>query len=163
MLNLIPVYIRETFFLWLFGFVKIPMLFYLRPIVLKKDDESIVIKIKHKRRSKNHLGSLYFGVLAAGADCAGGLVAMREIQKTGNKVSLAFKDFHADFLKRAEGDTLFTCTQGPEILELVHKALNSDERQTMPLKIVATCPDKLGDEPVANFTLTLALKKKALR
>jgi len=158
--GLISTSVKETFYLWCFGLLKIPMLFFLRPIVLQKDDEAIVIKIKLNRRSKNHLNSMYFGVLAAGADCAGGLVAMREIQKSGKKVSLAFKDFHAEFLMRAQGDTLFTCRQGPEIQSFVQKVLKSDIRHEMPVEILATCPNEEGDQPIAKFTLTLSLKRK---
>ena len=104
---------------------------------------------------------MYFGALAAGADCAGGLIAMRLIETEGRgKVSLIFKDFHADFLKRAEGDTFFTCTQGEEIQALVRKAIESGERQNLPVHLTATVPSKLGEEPVAKFTLTLSLKRK---
>jgi acyl-coenzyme A thioesterase PaaI-like protein len=104
---------------------------------------------------------MYFGVLAAGADCAGGLIAMRQIREEGNQVNLIFKDFHADFLKRAEGDVLFTCEEGSAIRELVRKTLISGERENMPVHIVATVPSKLGSEPVAKFTLTLSLKLKS--
>ena len=103
---------------------------------------------------------MYFGCLAAGADCAAGLMAVQHIRKSGAKVSLAFKDFKAEFLKRAEGDTHFTCTQGAEIRALVETVLNSDERHQLPVNVIATCPSKLGNEPVATFTLTLSLKKK---
>src|SRR5690606_21976149 len=112
------------------------------------------------RRQKNHLSSMYFGVLAAGADCAGGLVAMQAIRASGKKVSLSFKDFHADFLKRAESDTVFTNTQGEEVRAFVTRVIASGERESFPVKVIATCPDKLGDEPVAEFTLTLSLKRK---
>ena len=87
---------------------------------------------------------------------------MRLIRKTGDQVSLVFKDFKAEFLKRAEGDTVFTCTQGQQIRELVHKALELDDRVEMAVNVVATVPSKSGDEPVARFVLTLSLKRKRL-
>jgi acyl-coenzyme A thioesterase PaaI-like protein len=153
--------LRETFFLRAFGFFKIPLLFFLRPSVVELSGERCVVRIPLGRRSRNHLGSMYFGALAAGADCAGGLMAMRMIRDGGGRVSLVFKDFQAEFLKRPESDVLFTCDQGLEIAELVRKATDSEERQNLPVRITATCPDKLGDEPVAKFTLTLSLKKRA--
>ncbi|MEK6579377.1 MAG: PaaI family thioesterase [Bdellovibrionota bacterium] len=151
----------ETLKLRTLGFLKIPMLFFASPSVIELTDERCVIKIPLRKITKNHLGSMYFGVLAMGADCAGGLVAWRTIdQRAKGKVSLIFKDFHADFLKRAEGDTFFTCTQGNEIRALVQKAVDSGERQNMPVHITATVPKKLGDEPVAKFVLTLSLKNR---
>lgn len=152
--------IKETAFLRAFGFLKIPMLFFISPTVQRLDREVCIVKVPLNFRTKNHLGSMYFGVLSAGADIAGGLIAMKMIHEGGNKISLVFKDFNAKFFKRAEGHVFFTCTQGLDIQNLVQKALDGDERVEMPVDIVATVPSKTGDEPVAQFTLTLSLKKK---
>jgi acyl-coenzyme A thioesterase PaaI-like protein len=159
--DVIPTQLKETFLLRAFGFLKIPVLFFVSPTVVEATDEKCVVKVALNRRTKNHLNSMYFGVLAAGADCAGGLIAMRQIQSEGNQVSLIFKDFHAEFLKRAEGDVLFTCEEGIAIRELVQKALRSGERENMPVHVTATVPTKFGNEPVAKFILTLSLKRKA--
>lgn len=159
-LNQIPSKYRDTAMIRLFGLMKIPLLFWIRPSVVELSDTRCEVKIPLTRRTKNHLNSMYFGVLACGADCAGGLSAMKQIEQSGKKVSLAFKEFDAKFLKRPEADTHFICEQGQEIKEFVQKVLASDERHNMPVKIVATCPKKLGDEVVAEFTLMLSLKKK---
>lgn len=157
---MIPSPLKDTMYLRLFGFLKIPMLFWLRPSVMEINQTTCKVKIPLGRRQKNHLNSMYFGVLAAGADCAGGLVAMQAIRDSGKNVSLSFKDFHADFLKRAEGDTVFTNHQGKEVRDFVAQVIASGERENFPVKITATCPGKLGDEPVAEFILTLSLKRK---
>lgn len=156
----VPPKVKNTLYLRAFGLLKVPVLFFISPRVEEITDLRCVIKVPLNRRTKNHLNSMYFGVLAAGADCAGGLMAMRLIQEQGNQVSLIFKDFHADFLKRAEGDTLFTCEDGEAIQELVGKAIETGERQNMTVHVTATVPSKLGHEPVAQFKLTLSLKKK---
>jgi len=156
----IPQSLQETFNLRLFGLLKIPLLGYLKPSVTKLTDDVCVLKIPFSRRSKNHLNSLYFGALAAGADCAGGLVAMKYIKESGKKIDLVFKDFKADFHKRAEGDTFFTNTQGAEVKALVEKCLATEQRVELPMKIIATTPDKFGNEPVATFILTISLKKR---
>lgn len=162
-LGAIPETFRETILLRAFGLLKIPMLFFISPSVVEISDEKCVVKIPLSRRTKNHLNSMYFGALAAGADCAGGLIAMRLIETEGRgKVSLIFKDFHAEFLKRAEGDVFFTCVQGIEVRALVRKAIASGERESIPVQVIATVPSKMGDEPIARFTLTLSLKRKSL-
>jgi acyl-coenzyme A thioesterase PaaI-like protein len=102
---------------------------------------------------------MYFGVLATGADLAGGLVAMKEITDSKQKVALSFKDFHAEFLKRAEGDVHFVCTQIPELKKFVAEVIASGERMNFPVNIVAIVPS-VGLEPVAKFILTLSLKLK---
>ena len=157
----VPETFKETLLLRGFGFFKIPLLFFISPSVIELNEQRCVVKIPLSRRSMNHLRSMYFGALAAGADCAGGLIAMKLIQTEGQgKVSLIFKDFHAEFLKRAEGDVLFTCEQGEEVRALVRKAIESGERENLAVHVTATVPSKMGDEPVARFILTLSLKKR---
>jgi hypothetical protein len=51
-----------------------------------------------------------------------------------------FKDFDAKFLKRAEGDTHFTCNDGDKVRAAVDEAIATGERVNIPLKIVATVP-----------------------
>lgn len=153
--------LNETLRVWLWAALRIPLLFFVRPRVVELGAERVVVKIPFGRRTRNHLGSMYFGALAIGADVAGGLIAMRTIEESGGGVSLIFKDLHADFLKRAEGDVFFTCTDGEGIRELVALTRSSGEREEMPVSVVATVPSKLGDEPVAKFVLTLSLKEKS--
>jgi acyl-coenzyme A thioesterase PaaI-like protein len=159
-LNVLPQSMKDTALIRIFGFTKIPLLWYIKPIVTFMDNEKCVIKIPLRRKTKNHLNSMYFAVLAAGADCAGGLFAMKHIMNSGQNVSLSFSEFNAKFLKRAEGDTLFTCRQGKEVEIFVKKILSQEEREELAIEIIATCPDKLGEEPVAIFTLVLSLKKR---
>ena len=155
--------LKQTAMLRAFGLAKIPLLFWVSPSVEEIDDERVAIRIPLGYRTKNHLGAMYFGVLAAGADCAGGLMAMRLIQKSGEPVSLVFKDFKAEFLRRAEDDVVFECVQGAEIREFVQKVIASRERMNFTVKITARLARPKKDEdraPIAHFELTLSLKNK---
>lgn len=151
---------RATLMLRLFGLLKVPLLFYVRPIVVAIDEEKIVVKVPFRRRNKNHLNSMYFGTLCVGADSTGGLLAMKFIDERPEHISLVFKDFKAEFLKRAEDDTYFICEQGREISALVERTSRSEKRQEMEVNVTATVPTKFGDEAVAEFTMTLSLKRQ---
>ena len=50
---------------------------------------------------------MYFAALAAGADLVVGTKAVFKTTQSKKRVDFAFKDFKADFLKRAEGGCLF--------------------------------------------------------
>lgn len=150
---------RETLALRWFGLTRIPLLFYVGVSVTELTPERMVVKIPLRRRTRNHLGSMYFGVLCAGADCAAGAFAMYLIRQQPEHISMVFKDFQAEFLKRAEGDVDFICDQGKEIAELVSLAAASSERVERQIDVTATVPS-LGNEPVAKFKLTLSLKKR---
>ncbi|MGA7614218.1 MAG: PaaI family thioesterase [Thermoanaerobaculia bacterium] len=152
---------RQTFFVRSWAFWKVPLIWYTRPSVLKLDDERCLIRIPFRRRNRNHLGSMYFGVLCVGADVAGGLIAMHRIRKSGERVSLVFKDFKANFLKRPEGDVVFTCEDGVRIGELLDRVVRSGEREHDTVRVTATVPELSGSEPVAEFELTLSLKRRA--
>lgn len=159
--NNIPKKLRDTIGVQLFGLVKVPLIFFVSPRVVRLDDQECVVKIPLNKRTKNHLNSMYFGVLATGADVAGGLAAMNEITASKKPVALSFKDFHAEFLKRAEGDVHFICTQVPEIKKFVAEVISSGERMNLPVEIKAYVPSINPTEEVARFVLTLSLKLKA--
>jgi hypothetical protein len=91
---------------------------------------------------------------------AGGLVALREIQRSGKRINFVFKSFEGDFLKRATGNVIFTCNDVPFVKDLVNKAANSTERFEGAFNVVATVPEQFGDEPVARFKMTISMKKK---
>ena len=152
--------LRETLYVRALTAAKIPLIAWLRPVVEELSDERCVVRIPLRRRARNHIDSMYFGALCTGADCAGGLIAMRLIQQGSGRVQFVFKDFAATFLKRAEGDVLFTCEDGDRVRELVDSAERSGERVEETVRVTATVPDKLGDEPVAEFELTISLKRK---
>ena len=157
----VPKKYQDTMFVRLFGFMKVPLIFWVSPSVVTMNDQECVIKIPLNRRTKNHLNSMYFGVLCTGADIAGGLVAMNEITNSGKKVALSFKDFKADFLKRAEGDVHFKVTQIPEIKKFVAEVIKSGERMNFPVEIKAFVPNINPAEEVATVVLTLSLKLKS--
>ncbi|NOT77931.1 MAG: PaaI family thioesterase [Bacteriovoracaceae bacterium] len=157
----IPKKYQDTIFVRLFGFMKVPMIYWVSPSIVLMDDEQCIVKIPLNRRTKNHLNSMYFGVLCTGADIAGGYVAMNEITNSKKKVALSFKDFKADFLKRAEGDVHFVVNQIPQIKAFVQEVIKSGERMNFPVEINAVVPSLNPEEVVAKFTLTLSLKLKS--
>ena len=150
---------KANLYLHFFGLTKIPLLWFCRPKIIYIDQDSVEIKIPLSRRTKNHLGSMYFGALSVGADITGGFLAMSCIKKNKHNIALIFKDFKADFLKRAEGDVHFKCNQGSEIIQLVEKAIRSNERENMIVDIDAFVPS-ISNDIVAKFQLTLSLKEK---
>ena len=152
----------ETITTWklrLFGLTRIPLIFFCGPRVVRITETSLEVKIKFNRRTRNHLNSMYFGVLSVGADVTGGFLAMEYIRASKSNMSLIFKDFRADFLKRAEGDVHFICTEGTEIRALIQKSEETGKRESMPVHIAATVPS-ISPELVAKFVLTLSIKKK---
>jgi hypothetical protein len=149
---------KINWFLKLFGWLKVPLIAYCNPKVIEYSQEKVVVKIKLRRKTKNHLGSMYFGALAIGADVAGGISAELLAQTMNEKLSLAFKSVKGEFIKRPEQDVYFTCPDVQSVKQMIITAKSTGERVNEPVEIIATCPNQFGDEPVAKFQLELSIK-----
>lgn len=145
---------KSTLLMRAFGLTKVPLLFFCSPRVTEISNASCQVRMPFRKIIKNHLGSVYFGALAIGADTCVGMLAMDKIRRSNRPISLVFKDFKANFLKRAEGDTLFVCDAGLEMDQLIERVLSTGERQnqTFPARAL------VQGEIVAEFELTLSLK-----
>lgn len=163
LLQWFPAYFLENTFMQVFGLTKVPVLFFLQPRVIELSETNCTIKIPLTWRSKNHLNCMYFGALAAGADCAGGFMAMKIAYDQKLPVNILFKDFHADFMRRAEGDVYFVCEDGEAVRQMMQTAADSGERQNLPVVVMAYVPSDQPQEPVAKFTLTLSAKRRGER
>jgi hypothetical protein len=143
-----------------FGQDQVPLIGFCQPSIEAISDEHCEIKISLNTKTQNHVASLYFGTLAVGADITGGFMAMMLAEQSGHYIELLFKDFKADFKKRALADTHFHCHDGLLIQSMIKETLASEERVNKPIKITATTPSITGNECVAEFILTLSLKYK---
>ena len=153
-------YFFESMKLRMVTWWQIPVICYCRPKIIHLDDASCKLRIPLNWRTRNHVKSMYIGVFTVGADLTGGLLTLRSIQKRKRKVVLIFKDFHANFFKRAEQDVIFICKDGAEIDHAVQQAVDKGERINLPINITAMLSQDTEDEPVANFRLTLSIKDR---
>lgn len=149
---------KQTFYLRSFGLTQVPMIFYVGPVVEALDDSHSVVRIPLNWRTKNHLGSMYFGALSVGADCSAGLLGMHHIRQIAPGMSLQFKSFKAEFLRRPEDDVSFICHDGRTIAAAVRDAAATGQRVNCPMTIEAWL--KGGSDPVARFELLMSLKQK---
>lgn len=151
--------LRDTVKLRLFSWLKIPLVAFLRPTLTRIDDDAAVMRFPFSRRARNHVGSMYFGALAIGADAVIGALAIRLIQASGQQVMFVFKDFKANFHKRAEGAVYFHFDEAEPMKKVLAETIATGERCEAPLHCRALVPDRYGDEPVATFVLTISMKR----
>lgn len=149
---------RFRWMLRLMGWFQIPLISYVKPRLIKLDAEEIRLKISLRRRTRNHLKSMYFGALAVGADVAAGLHVFYFCDELKKKPAFAFKGMKAEFVKRAETDVTFVCVEGQLIREQVLKSIETQERQNHWVNVLAM--DDFG-EVVARFQMEISVKIKA--
>ena len=153
---------KPTTMVRLWSLQNVFLLWLVRPKILELTPDRCVVRIPLNwitRRRDIH--AMYLGTLCMGADVAAGLIAFDLVAQKKARVNFIFKDLRAEFLKRAEGDVVFTNADGPVVQDLVRRALESEDRQEATVHVTATVPAKLGDEAVARFELTLSVKKRA--
>lgn len=155
--------LRRTLVLRRWARRNIRLLAYIRPSVVEDSPQRCVIRVPLSRRTRNHLGSMYFGALCAGADAAAAWIAWNASRRDADRFSILFKDVRAEFVKRAEGAVSFACEQVAEIGAVLEKARSSGVRESLPLVVIATVPALSGTDPVARFELTLSVRRRDLQ
>lgn len=143
--------------LFLLGCFKIPMLGYTGLKLIEINDTTAKTKIRLKRRTKNHLNSMYFGALAVGADVAAGLHAFYFASLQNTKVSFAFKGMSCEFIKRVESDCIFVSEDGKKVEDAILKSIATGDRVNTSTKVVAYNAE---NELVANFEMIVSVKCK---
>lgn len=141
--------------LFLLGFFKIPLVGFIKPKLISIDENKVCVKIKLRRRTKNHLNSMYFGALAVGADIAGGIHVFYFAELSNLKVSFAFKGMKADFIKRAESDILFESNQGEIVRNAINLSAETGERVNETINVIALDQNQ---EIVATFEMIVSVK-----
>ncbi|MFC3908654.1 hypothetical protein ACFORL_06135 [Legionella dresdenensis] len=149
---------RFKFFLWYFGHFKVPLIGHLKPKLISLDSRKIVIMLPLNQRSKNHFNTMYFGALAVGADLACGFHGFYHAEQEKVKISLAFKSFRAQFLKRPESDVYFISEMGEQVKEMLDESKAGNSRVNRMIKVNAYINYLKNPELVAEFELELSIK-----
>lgn len=143
--------------MWLMGVVQIPMIAFAKPRLKQLDDDKAVVRIRLRRRTRNHLKSMYFGALAVGADVAAGIHAYYFAKKSGDNISFAFKSVNGQFLQRATTDVSFESVDGKLVESAFLEAKKTKERVNQMVMVNAYNTQR---EIVATFEMEISVKVK---
>jgi acyl-coenzyme A thioesterase PaaI-like protein len=108
-------------------------------------------------RTQNPFRSIYFAAQCGAAEISTGLLAMAQLHGRG-KVSMLITRVEAQFLKKANSLTTFTCADGAIIREAIERAVATKEGQEVT--VVSTGVQANG-EIVAKVHFTWSFKVKA--
>jgi hypothetical protein len=151
---------KNNLFLHLYAWTKIPLIGFCSPVVLESTAQRSVVKIPLGFRTKNHLNAMYFGALAIGSELCIAMLAVKKIEESGARIDFLFKDYKAEFLRRAEGDVHFICDEAQVVVDQIEEAKNSTERINRTMTAYAIVPSISETEKVATFELTLSVKNR---
>jgi hypothetical protein len=151
--------LKLTAFINLYSSLRVPLLAFITPRVVELTDERSVVRVRLDRRTRNHLGVMYFGALAMGAELSIALKLVEQNYAGGRKLDFIFKDFQCDFKKRADGHVHFVCAEVAEISKFISGVQKNGERHNATFSGMAWVPSN-SPEPVMTYKLTLSVKHR---
>ena len=75
----IPQRVQDNLILRYIGFFKIPLVNFVGLKMVKRDEKKCTLSMPLNRKTKNHVNSVYFSCMTAGADLTAGFPVILEI------------------------------------------------------------------------------------
>lgn len=148
---------KLTWMIRLLSLLKVPLLGLCLPQVKALDSQKAIVQIRRWWLTSNHVGSMYFGALAMGAELS---VATQLLMRMGAEklpVTFIFKDAQFQFLSRAEGNVSFQTDEVPKVDELIAECLKTKTRCDKTINGYAyTIDDPL--KKILTYQITLSIK-----
>ncbi|MDP5092235.1 MAG: DUF4442 domain-containing protein [Polaribacter sp.] len=142
-----------------FMFFKLPLGWLSGMRVTFLDNSLCVVKIKHQWLNQNPFQSMFWAAQGMAAEMSTGVLVMQEIRNSNKKVSMLVTHQEGNFLKKATGTVLFSCSDGDKIKEAIQKSIKTGEGQVVVLTSKGI--NESGVE-VANFLFQWSLKVKTI-
>ena len=147
----------NKFQLHLFLFLKIPISWIAGVRLKEMNDEICITKVKFGWLNQNPFNSMFWAVQGMAAEFSTGFLCAEKIRKSGKKISMLVVHNQAEFTKKAVGRVTFSCFQGKELDEILKKAIETGDGQT--LTMFSEGKDQKGDL-VSKFAFTWSFKVK---
>ncbi len=142
----------------LFLLFKLPSAFITGIRVKSISDEKAVIRVKHRWINQNPFKSMFWAVQGMAAEFATGILMVKSIQESGEKISMLVTNMDAEFTKKATGKIVFSCDQGSLIKEKIEEAIVTKEGQTIMLTSEGFNEEGVS---VSKFNFEWSIKVKA--
>lgn len=107
--------------------------------VEESSTERAVLTLPLKRRTRNHVGSVYFGAQVTLAEICMGLLIFNRYPP--GPYGLLVKRVEVDFHAKAKSDLRATCAPGPEIFAELQRGLESDGQAEAWIEVPLTDGD----------------------
>jgi transcriptional regulator len=114
------------------------------------------VTLPYAWRSQNPFNSIYFAAQAAAAEFSTGALCILALEGRG-KISMLVSHIEMEFTKKANSPTTFTCEQGVEVFEVIERAFETKQAQTITM--VSRGVQKTGElVSITKVTWTFKVK-----
>ncbi|WP_117879260.1 DUF4442 domain-containing protein [Aureibaculum luteum] len=134
---------------------KLPSAYFSGVRVKSIDDNEAIATVKHKWINQNPFKSLYWATQGMASELATGILVMKHIDESGQKISMLVTKQTGTFTKKATGRINFICKDGGLVKTAIDKTITTKEGVT--LTMVAEGIDEQGDS-VSKFEYEWSIK-----
>ncbi|PIE02561.1 MAG: thioesterase [Acidobacteria bacterium] len=136
----------------------LPMGFLSGMKVRQLDEERCVVTVPYRWINKNPFRSTFWAVLGMAAEMSSGALLAMYTFRQKPSIAMLIVGTTAKFIKKAQGVTTFTCTDGLKVRKAIEKTLETGEPEC--IECLVTGKDKHGND-VAEFTFTWSVKARS--
>lgn len=147
---------KNPFVFWIIMLVKLPSAVFWGFRIKELNAEKCEVSLPYSWRTQNPFNSIYFAALAGAAELSTGALCQLAMSGKG-KFSMLVVAFRAEYFKKADQKTTFTCNQGLELMRLLDSL---EVSETAQLQLISSGSNKRNEE-VAKFYVTWSFKRKA--
>ena len=140
----------------LYTLSRLPSLAFWSVRVKSISPERCEITLPYGWRTQNPFRSIYFAAQCGAAELSTGLLSILSIEGRG-RISMLITKVEAEFIKKADQLTTFTCEEGPAIREAVQRAIESGEGEE--IRVLSTGVQADG-KVVSRLYFTWSFKVK---
>jgi len=138
----------------------IPMIDYSQLSIEHLDSKKCILKMPFIPQNKNHVGSMYFGSILIGTEVSASALAFYYLKQDGVNSTVVFKDVAGNFIKRAEADTYFICTDSKVISDAIKEAALTKKRVNKTVSVIGVTDPNNLDDKVSDFKITVSVKDR---
>ncbi|MFO7745299.1 MAG: DUF4442 domain-containing protein [Psychroflexus sp.] len=121
------------------------------------DEKNCITTVTHKWINQNPFNSMYFAVQAMAAELSTGAIVMKEINESGEKISMLVQENSSSFHKKAKGKITFTCEDVDLVKDNIKECLTDPGGQKFWM--TSTARNEKGDV-VSEFKFQWTVRKK---
>ena len=141
----------------MFMFFKLPSAWWSGVRLHSLNESECIVKVKHSWINQNPFKSMFWAVQGMAAEITTGAFLTREINLSGENISMLVSNNTAKFTKKATGKIRFVCNKGLEVKKLIQKAVDTGDSQTLWIDSTGYNEDNLV---VSHFSFEWSVKTR---
>jgi hypothetical protein len=137
--------------------IKLPLALFAGLRMEEVSPEKCIVSLPYGWRSQNPFNSIYFAAQSMAAEMSTGVLGALGCESSPDSIAMLVTGLNAEFSKKANQRTYFTCLDGLTVFEAIHHTMETGEGVRVDLKTTGRMED--GTE-VSQFNFQWSFKKR---